>query len=376
MRLRFTGKMIITINQRITMKRIFSFAATLLFAMVAMGQEPVITFDKTTHDFGKINEADGRVTTVFTFKNEGMAPLVLSNVRASCGCTTPKWTREPIEPGQSGEITVTYNPSGRPGRFQKTVTVTSNATEPTFKLQIKGEVIPKPAKPVDQYPIKMGELSLKRKALNFGSLVQGSNKMLEIEYANQTEQAVEVAVYVAGADYIKATATLAHVEPQQTGKLQFALQSAESGLYGPVTAKAYVIVNGKRDLSNTYEIALSANIKEDFSQLSVEERQQAPIVEVARELNLGTIAKGKKLSAKLPLTNAGVNPLLVRRVLMSNDNMHFVTPKAIKGGRKADIKMELDVTTYEPAQYTRILTLITNDPNTPVINIKLNWVVE
>ena len=64
------------------MKRIFSFAATLLFAMVAMGQEPVITFDKTTHDFGKINEADGRVTTVFTFKNEGMAPLVLSNVRA------------------------------------------------------------------------------------------------------------------------------------------------------------------------------------------------------------------------------------------------------------------------------------------------------
>ena len=376
MRLRFTGKMIITINQRITMKRIFSFAATLLFAMVAMGQEPVITFDKTTHDFGKINEADGRVTTVFTFKNEGMAPLVLSNVRASCGCTTPKWTREPIEPGQSGEITVTYNPSGRPGRFQKTVTVTSNATEPTFKLQIKGEVIPKPAKPVDQYPIKMGELSLKRKALNFGSLVQGSNKMLEIEYANQTEQAVEVAVYVAGADYIKATATLAHVEPQQTGKLQFALQSEESGLYGPVTAKAYVIVNGKRDLSNTYEIALSANIKEDFSQLSVEERQQAPIVEVARELNLGTIAKGKKLSAKLTLTNAGVNPLLVRRVLMSNDNMQFVTPKAIKGGRKADIKMELDVTTYEPAQYTRILTLITNDPNTPVINIKLNWVVE
>lgn len=358
------------------MKRIFSFAATLLFAMVAMGQEPVITFDKTTHDFGKINEADGRVTTVFTFKNEGMAPLVLSNVRASCGCTTPKWTREPIEPGQSGEITVTYNPSGRPGRFQKTVTVTSNATEPTFKLQIKGEVIPKPAKPVDQYPIKMGELSLKRKALNFGSLVQGSNKMLEIEYANQTEQAVEVAVYVAGADYIKATATLAHVEPQQTGKLQFALQSAESGLYGPVTAKAYVIVNGKRDLSNTYEIALSANIKEDFSQLSVEERQQAPIVEVARELNLGTIAKGKKLIAKLTLTNAGVNPLLVRRVLMSNDNMQFVTPKAIKGGRKADIKMELDVTTYEPAQYTRILTLITNDPNTPVINIKLNWVVE
>ena len=358
------------------MKRLFSFAATLLFAMVAMGQNPVITFDKTTHDFGKINEADGRVTTVFTFKNEGIAPLVLSNVRASCGCTTPKWTREPIEPGQSGEITVTYNPSGRPGRFQKTVTVTSNASEPTTKLYIKGEVIPKPVKPVDEYPIKMGDLSLKRKSLNFGTLTQGSNKMLEIEYANQTEQPIEVAVYVVGADYIKSNATLQTVEPTQTGKLQFALQSAESPLFGPVTAKAYVMVNGKRDLSSTYEIALSANIKEDFSQLTVEERQQAPIVEVVRELNLGTIAKGKKVSAKLTLTNAGINPLLVRRVIMSTENVQFTTPKVIKAGRKADIKFELDATAFDPAQYSRIMTLITNDPNTPVINIKINWVVE
>lgn len=358
------------------MKKLFTFAATLLFAMVAMGQNPVITFDKTTHDFGKINEADGRVTTVFTFKNEGMAPLVLSNVRASCGCTTPKWTREPIEPGQTGEITVTYNPNGRPGRFQKTITVTSNASEPTTKLYIKGEVIPKPAKPVDQYPIKMGELSLKRKTLNFGILTQGSNKQLEIEYANQTEQAVTVALVMVGADYIKTNVTLQTVEPQQTGKLQFALQSAECPLYGPVTAKAYVIVNGKRDISNTYEIALSANIKEDFSQLTVEQRQQAPIVEVARELNLGTVAKGKKITSKLTLTNAGINPLLVRRVMMNDQQVKFTTPKAIKAGRKADIKIELDATTYEPAQYSRIMTLITNDPNTPVINIKLNWVIE
>ena len=182
------------------MKKLFTFATALLFAMVVMGQNPVITFDKTTHDFGKINEADGRVTTVFTFKNEGMAPLVLSNVRASCGCTTPKWTREPIEPGQSGEITVTYNPSGRPGRFQKTVTVTSNATEATTKLYIKGEVIPKPTKPTDQYPIKMGELSLKRKTLNFGTLTQGNSKMLEIEYANQTTQPVTIELLLRESD--------------------------------------------------------------------------------------------------------------------------------------------------------------------------------
>ena len=136
------------------MKKFFCVVATMLFALATMSQTPVITFTNGTHDFGKINEADGKVSTTFVFKNEGMSPLVLSNVRASCGCTTPKWTHEPIEPGQTGEITVTYNPSGRPGRFQKTVTVTSNATEPTTKLYIKGEVIPKPSKPADLYAVQ------------------------------------------------------------------------------------------------------------------------------------------------------------------------------------------------------------------------------
>lgn len=361
------------------MKNLFTFAATLLISLAAMGQTPVITFDKTTHDFGKINEADGRVTTTFTFKNEGMSPLVLSNVRASCGCTTPKWPREPIEPGQVGEITVTYNPNGRPGRFQKTVTVTSNAAEPSTRLYIKGEVIPKPAKPVNQYPIAMGELSLKRKTLNFGTVIQGSNKMLEIEYANQTEQPITVEILLREEDsYFKPNVTLKTVEPQQTGKLQFALQSDESPLLGPVEAIAYVMVNGKREISNTYAIKLNANVRENFSHLTVEERQQAPIVEVERELHLGTVSKGKKIFSKLTLTNAGINPLHIRRVIINDQHIKHIAPKsAIKSGRKADIKIELDATTaYNPAQYSRILTLITDDPAKSVINVKLTWIVE
>ena len=67
------------------MKKIFSTLCMALTAVALLAQNPVITFEKTEHDFGKIHEEDGRVSTVFEFKNEGMAPLVLSNVRASCG---------------------------------------------------------------------------------------------------------------------------------------------------------------------------------------------------------------------------------------------------------------------------------------------------
>ena len=139
------------------MKRTFLVNALLVLCSLVFAQQPVITFEKMSHDFGKINEADGRVSTIFSFKNEGMAPLVLSNVRASCGCTTPTWTKTPIEPGQTGNITVTYNPNGRPGRFQKTITVTSNATEATVKLTIKGEVIPKTQQAANKFTHKMGD---------------------------------------------------------------------------------------------------------------------------------------------------------------------------------------------------------------------------
>lgn len=352
-------------------------AATLLIAVASMGQTPVITFDKTTHDFGKINEADGRVTTTFTFKNEGTTPLVLSNVRASCGCTTPKWTKEPIEPGQTGEIMVTYNPNGRPGRFQKTITVTSNSSQPTLKLYIKGEVIPKSSQSVEQYTVQMDELKLKANKLHFGSLTQGSNKMLKIAYTNPTDAPITVDLLMRESDaYIKTNITLKTIAPKQVGELQFALQSEECPLLGPVEAKAYVVINGKRDISEAYAITLTANIKEDFSKLSVEQLQRAPIVEVQREMDLGVITKGKKSSVKLTITNVGTDPLHIRRVIVDDQYIKATMPKsAIKGGRKADVKLEVTAGA-NAAQFARMLTLITNDPKNPVINIPLKWVVQ
>ena len=366
------------------MKRVMSFTAFLLMAVAVMGQDPVMTFTKTEHDFGKINEADGRVTTVFEFKNEGMSPLVLSNVRASCGCTTPKWTREPIEPGQTGQITVTYNPNGRPGRFQKTITVTSNAQEATKRLYIKGEVIPKPVKPVDNYPVKMGELSVKKNNLNFGSVKKGDKKSLEIEYANETDHAIKVDYLMRDQDsYFTTQLTLAELQPKETGKLIITLLPDECPLYGPVDARIYMMVNGKRMLTDEYAIRLSANLQEDFSKLTVEQRQQAPIVEVERTIDLGTVKAGKKASFKIAIKNAGSDPLWVRRVVLDDKLINMTAPKsAIKSGHRGDIRVDINAQnskgehSAEPTHYSRTATLITNDPENPSITLKINWTTE
>jgi hypothetical protein len=101
-------------------------------------------FEKEIHDFGSISEGE-MATYEFTFTNTGKEPLIISNVAASCGCTTPSWTREPVKPGEKGSIKAVYNSANRPGPFTKQVTITSNGKTPTKVLTIKGVVDRQPS---------------------------------------------------------------------------------------------------------------------------------------------------------------------------------------------------------------------------------------
>lgn len=112
-----------------------------LFTLAVSAQEKVakIEFKSETIDYGEIEKGSNGVR-VFEFTNTGEAPLVISNVKSSCGCTIPKKPEAPIAPGETGEIEVKYD-TKRVGPIRKTVTVTSNADTPTKILKIKGTVM-------------------------------------------------------------------------------------------------------------------------------------------------------------------------------------------------------------------------------------------
>lgn len=104
---------------------------------------PKIEFDKSEHDFGEI-EAKTNVETVFTYTNTGEAPLVITDIKSSCGCTVPKdWSREPLAPGEKGEFTVKFNGSGT-NKVSKTITVTANTETGTETVKITAFVKPDP----------------------------------------------------------------------------------------------------------------------------------------------------------------------------------------------------------------------------------------
>ncbi|GAB3954764.1 DUF1573 domain-containing protein [Spirosoma harenae] len=122
------------------MKKIFSlFVALFVLVAVSYAQKGVLKFAKETHDFGKVEQGKP-VTYVFEFKNTGTDPVVISDAQASCGCTKPSWTREPVMPGKTGSVSATFNAAAA-GPFNKSVTVTSNAEAGQAVLYLKGEVV-------------------------------------------------------------------------------------------------------------------------------------------------------------------------------------------------------------------------------------------
>lgn len=147
----FERKQVILTKFKKTMKKLFLLVALAALANVGFSQvtaSSAVTAPKAdfavfetnslSHDFGKIKQGTP-VTHEFKFTNKGDVPMVITNVAASCGCTTPDWTRDPIAPGGQGFIKATYN-AASPGGFNKTVTVTSNIENGFVQLFIKGEV--------------------------------------------------------------------------------------------------------------------------------------------------------------------------------------------------------------------------------------------
>lgn len=115
--------------------------AFILSMSITLAQGTLVTCSKPMHDFGEIMESAGKVTHVFQIKNSGKSPIAIQDVATSCGCTATQWSKQPILPGKTGEISVTFDPKGRPGKFIKSVSVYCTGMKKGYNLSIRGMVL-------------------------------------------------------------------------------------------------------------------------------------------------------------------------------------------------------------------------------------------
>jgi hypothetical protein len=353
----------------------------LLFCLVcsiaAMSQKAVISFEVKTHDFGKVNEEDGKVTHVFDFTNRGVTPLVVSRVQASCGCTTPTWTKEPIEPGKKGTITVTYNPSGRPGTFTKTITVYSNASDEQMVLTIHGEVIPKPNGENSAYPVGMGAIHSKSKVVQMNNVDKGKIQSRVLEIKNTSNSPVKPTIENLPA-YISVSVTPETLKPNEEGKLTFSFNSKSCAQWGPVSDDIYICLNGQKKYSEEYKLTIVSNIIEDFSKLTLDQKRKAPILEIpVRSLNLGTLRENTKRVGKFKVNNKGQNALEIRRLINNSKELTVRSAKTkIAGGKSTSIFVSLNTRNLSEGDYKKSITVQTNDPENSFIILILSWKVQ
>lgn len=349
--------------------------ATLFFICVGTvsAQKAVMTFAKKTHDFGKISEDGGRASTVFEFTNTGQAPLIIQRVNASCGCTASDWTRTPVEPGKNGRVTVTYNPLGRPGAFTKSIYVYSNASNEMERLSVTGNVTPRASSSTasartNSYPVSIGALGLNSKTVQFGNIAKGSVQSRNISIKNNSSSSLAVSV-VNVPSFIEATVTPTTLQPNQEGTIRVSFDAKKSTEWGPIKEDVYVVLNGKKNVSNNFKITILGDIVEDFSKLSSTEKRLAPIMEIkSPNLHFGNIKKGNRVRGKIDVKNVGTNPLEIRRIINNNSDI-TVRPQrmTVRGGKTEKLQVYIDTKYLPKGGYKKRFSVQTNDPNRTVV---------
>lgn len=323
--------------------------------------EPSITFDKTSYNFNNINELAGLQTHVFSCTNNGSQPLILNDVTTTCGCTVPEWSKEPIPPGGTGTVKVTFDPLGRPGAFRKNITVKSNARESTVVLYIVGMVIPKPKTVADDYPAKAGKLRLTTNHLSMQTVFNSGMKVDSLRVFNDSDSILNISVIDPPA-HITFTAKPAALEPKKGGVILVAFDGKKINDWGFVLSRVMLKLNGVPATDNM--LAVSATIEEDFSKLTAEQKVNAPKATLDEEsFNFGTIIPGQPVAHDFILKNEGKDPLIIRKVSTTCGCTASKPDKyEIKGGESTMLKCTFDSRGKIGKQFQTV-TVIVNDPS-------------
>ena len=345
-------------------KVLFSLFATFA-VIVAMAQKgPVVTWTEATYDFGSIKEADGPATHKFELINTGDAPLVITYVKPSCGCTTSDYTKEPIMPGAKGFVSATYDPQGRPGPFNKSISVTTNSKPEVSTIKFKGTVIEREKTMAELHPRKIGELNLEVNHITLLNVKNTEVRTDSASIANLTDKPLKIA-FTNVPKHITVKAVPETLEPNKQGKIIVNYDATQRSDWGFVMDKVIVSINGNTN-SNKNILSISATIEEDFSKYTKEQLETAPqLVFDETSYNFGSITEGEKVNHTFKFRNEGKTNLVIRKISTSC-GCTAVNSKTdiIKPGESSSIDITFNSAGKSNRQ-NKSITIICNDPKNP-----------
>ena len=331
----------------------------------------VVEFDKTVHDFGDVSITDGPLSCTFTVKNIGKEPIAIFEVVTSCGCTDTRWTREPIQPGKTGTISATYKNEDGPLPFDKTLTVYIAGLKKPVILRLRGVVHEKKVALSELFGVhKLGAFGMKTLEYKAGNVSQGESVSETAQVANLGKTPLSVSF-----TDVSPQLTL-HVEPSpipagSTATLHFTVR-ADRSLWGWNDYHATPVVGGRKGKP----ITVRAFSKENFESWNEEQRKASaqPVFDES-SVSFDIVPAGKKVEAVFSFTNKGKSPLHIYSIDADNDALSFRLPADTPAGKKGSIPVTLDTSSLEKGETVIMLTLTTNCPTRPMVNLFLVGVI-
>ena len=354
------------------MKKILMTGFGLLMGILIFAQ-PRMDLSVKEHDFGTFKEEAGIQKFDFTVVNNGNSPLVITQVTASCGCTTPGWTKEPIPPKGTGIVSAAYDPAGRPGVFSKTLSVSSNADTNPVTLVIKGEVTAKVKTVEDLYTFPVGGIRFESNHLAFTDVKKTEKRIRVMPIINNSNETIKVEFENLPA-HLMIKANPETLKPGEKGIIEGTYDGTLNSNWGSVSDMVKVKLNGVSQ-ENVY-LYVSANLVEDFSTLTKAELENAPVFKLENtSIDFGSMLQNTTKEIIFPFTNAGKRDLVINYVRSSCGCTAVQQgDMVVKPGESSSIKAVFSGGTYNGKQ-SKSIYVYTNDPKNSEVVLMLTGTV-
>ena len=351
------------------MKRIY-LLFSLITAVATLSAQPLFVPDK---DITKVGEVLFQSPKSFTlgFSNKGDKPLVVKEVRPSCGCIDVAFDNKPIEPGAHGEIRLTFD-AKMLGTFYKDVEILTNAQDQPLYMAIQGIVVKEVQDFSGDYPIDLGNVRLLSNYIEYDDVNKGDMPVQEIRVANVERtpykpELMHLPPYLS-AEYVPET-----IPGGKTGIIRLTLDSKKLFQLGLNQTSIYLARYMGDKVNEDNEIVVSAVQLPDFSQLSQAQRDQAPVIQLSEEqLDFGSMEGRKKAQKKLTITNTGKTTLHIRQVQVFNKSLSVsLGDRTLEPGKSTRLKVTVNTKYLKKAKARPRVLLISDDPENAkkIINI-------
>jgi len=358
--------------------RFFFIGGMMFFFSIAMGQQSKpVQFREELFDFGNIIETAGPATHEFVYTNVTGRPVKILSVQASCGCTTPDWSKEPVAPGKTGYIQASFNPQGRPGYFNKTLTVTTDADASPIVLQIKGQVVSEASKPATtEFQSLNGSWKLKTASLNMGKVyLRDEFVTRDFPFINAGAKPITYLGKFNGPKYIKVDIQPKTVAPGQQGVVKLSYNGKLKNQYGFHSDN--VEIQTDDDINPSKSFSVYATLEDYFQAPTGDDLAKAPQLRFATyNIDFGRIKQNTASTRELTFTNAGKRELAIRAVQGNCTCISASSEKnTIKPGESSALRISFDPQDRKGSQ-TKAVTVYSNDPQNPVQRITFTAYVE